>query len=217
MLNIEKSLSTNRVKTFRDYVVAKIGTDNLATAMELYAWNASVSSALLLPLHIYEVTLRNAVAEAISLRYGANWPHESYFVNSLPNPPKNSPKRDILNVRSRFPTVGKMIPELKFSFWEGMLTSRHDSRIWNNHIKTVFPLAPAAMSPQDIRIQLHDNCNSIRNIRNRIAHHEHIFKSADLANTLPFIEEGLSWRCHDTNAWLKSLEQVSITLSQRPL
>lgn len=43
-------------------------------ALELYAWNALVSAALLMPLHICEVVLRNAVADALQSVYGTNWP-----------------------------------------------------------------------------------------------------------------------------------------------
>jgi len=34
-------------------------------ALKLYEWNATVSSHYLLPLHVFEVFLRNLVSEAI--------------------------------------------------------------------------------------------------------------------------------------------------------
>ncbi|WP_246183114.1 hypothetical protein [Mycolicibacterium grossiae] len=35
--------------------------------------------------------------------------------------------------------MGKVIPELKFVFWENLFTRRHDGRLWNRHLRTVLP------------------------------------------------------------------------------
>jgi len=53
-------------------------------AVTLYAWNARVSGALLTPLHICEVAVRNAVSDALTAVYGAHWPWDKNFENSLP-------------------------------------------------------------------------------------------------------------------------------------
>lgn len=45
-----------------------------AGALALYAWNAQVSAALMAPLHLCEVVVRNAAADAIAAVYGVNWP-----------------------------------------------------------------------------------------------------------------------------------------------
>ena len=65
--SIENTLSLSRLTTFRNAVVKKIGNDCTATTLKLYEWNAQLSSVMFFPLHIYEVVLRNAVSEAISM------------------------------------------------------------------------------------------------------------------------------------------------------
>lgn len=146
-------------------------------------WNAQASSAYLLPLHLYEVILRNAIADALSLRYGKNWAYELYFENSLPDPAHGySPKRDLLSVRVQHTTIGKIIPELKFAFWEQMLTKRHED-VYGIHIsKQCFHFYETATTAQS-RSLLNGFCYNIRKIRNRIAHHEPIFNQSTLNTT----------------------------------
>ena len=89
-----KTLSASRMGTFDDAVV-----HTTCSALDLYAWNANVSAALLAPLHICEVSLRNAVSEALEVMYGQNWPWDGAFRRSLPNPSGRgvySPRRDIV-------------------------------------------------------------------------------------------------------------------------
>ena len=64
---LEAVLSVNRLSTYRNYVLQELGNDDLDRALQLYAWNAQISSAYLLPLHLYEVILRYAIADAIAL------------------------------------------------------------------------------------------------------------------------------------------------------
>lgn len=215
---LEAVLSVNRLSTYRNYVLQELGNDDLDRALQLYAWNAQISSAYLLPLHLYEVILRNAIADAIALRYGKNWVYEAYFVNSLPDPAHGySPKRDLLSVRVQHTTIGKIIPELKFAFWEQMLTKRHDGRIWDAHIKTVFPFLPVTATTAQSRSLLNGFCYNIRKIRNRIAHHEPIFNQSTLNTALIDIYTSISYRSDEATEWLTQLETVSNLLASRPI
>lgn len=215
---LEAVLSVNRLSTYRNYVLQEFGSDDLDKALQLYAWNAQTSSAYLLPLHLYEVILRNAIADALSLRYGKNWAYELYFENSLPDPAHGySPKRDLLSVRVQHTTIGKIIPELKFAFWEQMLTKRHDGRIWNTHIKTVFPFLPVTATTAQSRSLLNGFCYNIRKIRNRIAHHEPIFNQATLHTALADIQSSIGFRSSEAKAWLTQLETVSQLLASKPI
>ncbi|HET7230924.1 MAG TPA: hypothetical protein VFJ16_13020 [Longimicrobium sp.] len=49
-----------------------------------------------------------------------------------------------------------------------MLTSRYDQRIWQHEFGRTFPCAP----PQVNRATVHRCAESLRLLRNRIAHHE---------------------------------------------
>jgi hypothetical protein len=126
---VRLTLSSARLATYE--TAAGVTSDDDLAALALYAWNTDVSGALLGPLHICEVAIRNAVADALEAVYGSEWPWSKTFEHSLPDPEKGyGPRRDLQAVSRKEKTVGKVIPELKFVFWQKMFTSRYD-----NHIK----------------------------------------------------------------------------------
>lgn len=210
-LAIKDVLSPARIST---YEAAVVGSP--ATALELYSWNAQVSGALLTPLHICEVAIRNAIALAIESIYGSNWPWSSGFERSLPNPKVGyNPKVDLFNARLKLHSTGKVIPELKFVFWERMLTGRYDHRIWNGQLLKVFP----NLNPNDpisvSRKKIYDGLEQIRKLRNRIAHHEPIF-TRNLTDDLAVIASLIEYRCFDTAKWMRSNQSASAVIQAKP-
>ena len=76
---VKAALSAARIATYEKAAgiidpATGVVDPNSTKALELYAWNALVSGALLMPLHVCEVVIRNAVAEALEAKYGAMWP-----------------------------------------------------------------------------------------------------------------------------------------------
>ena len=108
--------------------------------------------------------------------------------------------------------VGKLLPELKLSWYENMLAKRHEGRIWKPFIKQVFPNS-TENTVSTIRNTLKNGCDIIRKQRNRIAHHEPIFNQPTLTQLLPLIEEAVSWRCKKTVAWLRAQEKATELLN----
>ncbi|MFK4753761.1 hypothetical protein WG929_15200 [Oceanobacter sp. wDCs-4] len=211
LVNIPKTLSQPRFATYLQHC----GNDK-ERALVLYKWNLEVSSAFLIPLHMLEVSTRNAVVEAIEAVHTANWPWNNGFIRSLTNPQVGySPKRDLMAVAGREPTMGKVVAELKFVFWERMFTSRHDNRLWNQHIKASFPFAPTNDTAQQIRASLYNDIFTIRELRNRIAHHEPIFSrnlQADYDNILKIV----GWRDDATAAWMDGFQTVTELIRTKP-
>lgn len=186
-------------------------------ALNLYQWNLLVSSALLVPLHVLEVALRNAVVEAIEAVHGGTWPWTQGFIRSLPNPrpPAYNPKRDLSNCADNQPTAGKVVAELKFAFWESMLTKRHQNRLWDKHFFHVFPDAPRGVTSDQRRSELRANIEEIRKLRNRIAHHEPIFPRA-LQDDFDRILRCIQWRNAATATWVRDIETVQAFFPLRP-
>ncbi len=209
---IEQTLSISRFATYRNAVASHTGNDCVRTALSLYEWNAKLAAGFFVPLHIYEVTLRNAISDAISQRYGADWPTNEFFLNSLTD--KNKRAITSLYREHGYQGVGKLLPEVKLFFWEEMFTRRHDGRIWKPYINTVFPNA-AHLTVQQIRTQLKDACFIIRRLRNRIAHHEPIFNQASLIDVYPLISSTVAMRCNETHQWLNQLETVNELFANR--
>jgi hypothetical protein len=198
---------------FATYLTEKGG--NRVAALELYQWNLEVSCALFGSLQVCEISVRNAISEAIELTYGATWPYGKSFEISLADPYKSySPRSNIKELRKQ-PTTGKVIAELKFVFWERMFTGRHDDAIWNKHLRTVLPNMDANRTVQQLRGEAFKTLNDIRDLRNRIAHHEPIFKR-DIQAEFDRIKKVISWRSTVAAAWLDKVETVTAKIPQKP-
>ncbi|MGW9567019.1 hypothetical protein [Prescottella equi] len=196
------------------YVTAAGG--DTAKAMALYGWNARVAAALMLPSHFAEVATRNAVSDALAAVYGARWPWNTTFEQSLPAPKglAYNPQRDLLQTRKREHTTGKVIAELKFAFWQSMFTARHDVRVWDHQILTLFPNAAGITAPQ-LRTRIYGDLEGIRKLRNRVAHHEPIF-TRNLADDLTRMLDLVELRSTATAQWVRAMEEVSTILTERP-
>ncbi len=70
---VKTALSSARMSTY------ETASCDSSLALELYAWNAQVSGALLTPLHICEVVIRNAVSDVLESLYGEKWPWSAGF------------------------------------------------------------------------------------------------------------------------------------------
>lgn len=207
---IREALSLARIST---YDRAAMAGD--AAAVELYAWNAQVSAAFLVPLHIVEVVTRNAAAEGIETLYGPRWPWSPGFEQSLPDTRRGyMPRRDLRDARRNQSTTGKVIPELKFVFWQKIFTARFDTRLWEPQIRGLFPNS-SHKDAATVRGQVYNDLERIRLLRNRIAHHEPIF-ARDLTADLGAIVELVRLRSIPTADWLLRYEGVTDLLKQRP-
>lgn len=208
---IQATLSAPRVST---YLAAARG--DVGRALALYGWNAQISAAMMLPAHFAEVATRNAVSDVLTTLYGANWPWDLTFRTSLPSPSTGfNPRRELVRQATREPTTGKVIAELKFAFWEKMFTARHDVRIWGPHIHSLFPNSATILGAHQLRDQICGDLGTIRQLRNRIAHHEPIF-TRDLNRDLTKMLELIEWRSLATSEWVRSLEEASAVIASRP-
>ncbi len=208
---IAQALSAPRMSTY----LAAAGGD-VALALELYGWNARISSALMVPAHFGEVVTRNAVSDALADLYGERWPWSPGFTASLPSPRTGyCPQHDLRATRARHATPGKVIAELKFAFWQSMFTARHDQRLWEPRIRSLFPNAGDG-NPADLRFRIYQDLEAIRKLRNRIAHHEPIFVR-DLADDLRKMLDLVQLRSRSAAEWVRAMEEVGELLAQRPV
>lgn len=211
---IEGVISPQRLSTY----AAAQGMQNSRRVLELYAWNAEVSGAFMLPQQICEVAVRNAAAEVLEAVYGPQWPWAIGFERSLPDPKFGlSLRKELASGRGKAPAgnTNKVIPELKFAFWVRLFTQRFDNRLWIPHLHTSFRGLPTGVSVQRCRQMIYDELDKVRGIRNRIAHHEPIFQrnlAADYARMMRLV----MWRCPRTAAWLNEVESVRALIKKRP-
>lgn len=210
VLAISDALSEPRMETYHQRQRTTSKED--PAALTLYLWNARVASAMFLPLHLLEVVIRNAISEAITKALdNPEWPFVEGFSMRLPN----KQRRELRLLVERHDTVNKIIPELKFSFWESMLTRRHDDRIWNRYFWATFPHSDKTRSVSESRQAIHSDLEYLRRLRNRIAHHEPIF-TRHLDTDYQLIYNLIELRCNETASWMDSHQDVSDVLALRP-
>ncbi|MDD3443745.1 MAG: hypothetical protein PHW89_10870 [Sulfurimonas denitrificans] len=218
---VKNALSAKRISSYEQAKgISKPGLVvplPLDRALQLYAWNAQISAAFMHPLHICEVVVRNGVANAIESVYGTDWPWSNGFEQSLPSPATGyNMRQDLLSARKHETGTGKVIPELKFAFWQRMFTGRHDKRLWEPYLDRDFPNFPAGVSVEDRRSHLFKSLEHIRHLRNRIAHHEPIY-ARSLRKDFAVIHELIAYRCTETASWMQQHQQVSALLALKPL
>lgn len=214
---VRAALSSARMATYEIAAGTVQGDAEDLSALVLYAWNANISSALLAPLHICEVVVRNAVADALEAIYGPLWPWSQVFERSLPDPPQGySSRKEIQSVRRYAETTGSLIPELKFVFWQKMFTGRFDDRIWDKHLLPVFPNLDKKLSIATLRQNIYNDLEQLRKLRNRIAHHEPIF-TRNLDSDYQKIINLIQYRCVITADWMRENQKVTGVLAVKPL
>ncbi len=210
LLSIERTVSRERLKR---YLCAT--HQDTVRAMELYEHNVALSEALYGYLHGLEVAVRNAIHNALTLSYNTphwydlaplSFYHQDKFIGQA--------KRDAgLNA-----PAGKVIAELMFGFWTDLVSHSYHWSLWVPHVAQAFPNAGVH------RRNVHRRLQSIRWLRNRIAHHEPILTSQNRIYTghqqfitLAELNECTEWICLDTACWLKTrfrYQQAEAILNQ---
>lgn len=201
---------------FATYLQA-MGNDR-ERALALYEWNLDLSSALIVPLQVCEVAVRNGIAEAIEKVHGPNWPWNNGFLRSLPRPKgrlRYNAAQDLESCARSLPTTGKIIAELKFAFWENIFTAGQDGRIWNAHFASCFPGTPQGQTIAHSRATAYTDLGIIRRLRNRIAHHEPIF-TRNIADDYRRIHDMIAWRSPVAANWMDGKQAVLALLALKP-
>ncbi|MEG2804144.1 hypothetical protein [Stenotrophomonas sp.] len=211
---VKCALSADRLRTYENAVA---DLDTRSAPLELYLWNARISAAFLIPLHIGEVVIRNAVADALTRIHGPRWPWVQGFADSLPSPTSGyNPRRELHRAAARCATsTAQVIPALSFVFWQKMFTQRFDVRVWSRCMDAVLPGADPTAPRHVTRAHLHNDLEQIRRLRNRIAHHEPIFARA-LDEDYAAIQRVVALRCTRTADWMAGHEGVTPLLHRRP-
>lgn len=201
------------VPRFSTYLAAANNDSN--SEVQLYFWNAAAASSLMLPMHFAEVSTRNSAAEALKSVYGPRWPWNPSFEFSLPSPHRGfNPRSELVTVRSKESTTGKVVAELKFVFWQKMFTQRFDARLWDGRILSLFPNAAVTVEA-DLRTRVYSDLEVIRKLRNRMAHHEPIF-ARNLNAELEQILDLIQLRSMEVADWVRANESASQVLASNP-
>ncbi len=141
--DIDRTITRGRLTRY----LAATGGD-LERALQLYEKNIALSEALFGFLHGLEVALRNSIHNVLSQDMGV----EDWYRDGLQLPrslfpvarrlsftgPMNGMISDARYYAGAGAPVGKVIAELTFGFWPGML-SRHFEPLWDPSLYKAFP------------------------------------------------------------------------------
>lgn len=149
--------------------------NNLQQALRLYVFNTKISAAVMTDLHYIEVGLRNKFDQALEAKFGSEWFKEVSFlalVNGRCHAILLKAQKDAGRhwAKNQALPPGKVIAELTFGFWLQLTDSKLEHKLW-------VPCLHKAFAPRKApkRATFNQQLEKLRQLRNRVAHHEPIF------------------------------------------
>lgn len=176
---------------------------DLEAAIRLYELNGRLSAAFYEPLQGLEVTVRNAIDEQLRASFGEDWTSlekiqlQQQQINDVYQAINDASGDD---KDEHDYTHGDVIANLRFGFWVGLLNPKNEVEVWRKSLFRAFPHRPKGVERKAIQGAL----NSIRRLRNRVAHHCRIIHR-NLVEDHTTILNVAGWVCPDTRDWIASL------------
>lgn len=192
---------------------APAAADGAVSTSDMYLWNCSLCEALYLPLHIAEITSRNAIHSAL-LYKGDCWYENSTFRQLLEAHYRSELEKALADEREQHGgavDAHHLVSALSMGFWQHMATVRFERFLFPRGIQKTFRHAPWKKKRQD----LHDLIEGLRRWRNRIAHHNAIFDKGPAAKYQEALEI-ISWSSPELSRWVASRSRVSQVINERP-
>ena len=179
---IDSWLSPSR---FDVYATACDG--NLEDALALYEWNITLGQILLRDLSHFEIGMRNAYDAAIT----NHWNGSSHWLFDESSPVRRPIMRksrggqlldsnhinrkqidQAKNTLGSKAAADQVLSSMTLGFWTHMTDRTHERDLWIPCIHHVWPKGTN-------RVELHRKIQTINTLRNRVAHHEHLFNPGD--------------------------------------
>ena len=223
---VEADLSSSRLERF-----AASASEPKWEYLARYAWNVALCEAFYPSLHHIEVVLRNRLydlgeaayqyhhVEHIDCWLDANPSHlHQHGISDVEKAKKKlfgvDRKTGAVRLPSRSYAAGDLVAALDFGFWTGLFSnyylfqSSRDTRLWPHGLGRVFPHSTAKLG----LVTISRRFNEVRHLRNRIFHHEPIWRR-NLNDDYHNIMELLDWMSPEIARVLRSTERLSEVLS----
>jgi len=203
--DLEKHFSAARLGRYR----ASCGGDE-GRAASAYVSNMLLAEATMPMLNVVEIALKNGIHRRLSIVYGrADW-WEAWNGD----PTLQWQLREVagakakLQRRAEATTPDKIVAELAFGFWSSLFNVHLQAALWKD-LRLVFPRCP---KPQRQRHTISSALNQVRELRNRVFHHEQL-----LWLTPPLIDlhakglEVVGWLDPQLLQWLRQYYRLPAT------
>jgi hypothetical protein len=200
------ALSSDRLGPYR----AHAGGNDLA-ALQHYQHNILLSESLYAILHLLEVTLRNRFEEHLMSRFGVNWFNDARFSAEVGGKHEGQQLTEALGKLTRsgkVHTSGRVVAELNFGFWTGLLGNSYNGRFWGPAWKTLLRhqnlIDPTRSSTELPKLEKKVNqiLRDTRHVRNRLFHHEPIWNDRRLWTKYQDVRLLVSWVSMDVSDWI---------------
>lgn len=207
-----RTVSTERMEKYRP----PSGTD--LDMMTNYFWNIALLQAFYPSLAALEVALRNSIHDAMTAREQTEW----WFYQAELLEPRQlgafaSARQRLYDQKKYRPTSGQIVAQLNFGFWTTILSKSYHNTLWApNHtalIKTVFPHLPPIPNNRHF---VHQRCNQLRLLRNRVFHYERIWDRPRLVAEHRDMIEAIGWISPTIRDGIEVIDQFRDVFSRRP-
>lgn len=142
---------------------------NESSAAKNYAFNLKLAAATMPLLHTLEIALRNGIQTRLAEMYQ----RQDWWIAWKDNPVFSWQNREIattvVKIKRRSEcSPDKVIAELTFGFWTSLFNQQQQAELWKD-LRLIF-----ARCPKHLRQRHHVAAalNQVRNLRNRVFHHE---------------------------------------------
>ncbi|ACB00926.1 MULTISPECIES: Abi family protein [Cyanophyceae] len=188
--HFQEAISSNRLEAYRS-----ASSDNEYHLLANYLWNISLCESLYPALHAFEIALRNSMNEAISRLFYKDWLHKKYskiLDNKESKIIEDAFRR--LEKEKKIASTSNLISTLTLGFWVSLSYSRYEDA--NKLYPKLFrdsDFLPHLPKSKRTRKIICKSFTSIRKLRNKIFHHDPIWKDRNLQAEYDNILEAIQW------------------------
>lgn len=205
---VETALAVERLDAFRQDEASHLIT------LSRYLWNMALCEALYSPLQMAEVALRNRIHACLTDLFSAeDWYTTSGLLLSWQEQIVDEVLKELGNTKEQPAPAGKVVAELHFGFWTGFFNRAHEDKgLAYTLVKPVFRHAPKYEREAN---RLGKRWNRIRELRNRVFHHERIIHWSDLAEQHTAMIEVIGWINPELKEMAEALDRFTLIHSAR--
>lgn len=201
---LEQALSLERFGTYLEWA-----EQNRDLALQLYALNTAVSESLYTPLQMLEVALRNRVHSVLSARIAPDWYRLREVVGQ-----RSAEDVRVVEGKLRYGresvTSSDTVAALSLGFWTSLF-GRHQEELWQVHLHGI---AMREDGKGVTRKAFSRPLNDVRQLRNRVAHHEPII-ARDLQGEYERILQLTNWLSAPAAEWVSAHSRFPESWIQR--
>jgi hypothetical protein len=158
-------LSPERLAMYMKAVqYAKDLTDRTRKALKRYEYNTQLSQALYPVIQGFEVTLRNAIHNRLSVDHGVEWLDTFQMLES--ERASVNEARETIRKKPQIVTQDRVVAELNLGFWVRLFSAEYAETLWGPSLSKIVK--------SNDRRNLYEQLKEIKTLRNRIAHHNRI-------------------------------------------